>query len=166
MGVLALVVTTWAIGACASSDRASATSGGSESPSGCLEAPLSCPVGETCWASQQAGKFACQSSGKGKAGEACLNYFDQPACEDGLTCFAVQGYPEVCTPFCEPSQSAPCAGGATCQSLKDKDTGTVFFACLPAQSGAGGGGAGTDGGAGAGGSANDAGTDAPSGDGG
>lgn len=143
-----------AIPACSDSDTSGSSSSGTQVDT-CNDDPFACPAGQTCWVSgtQSAPVFECLNSGQGQVGEDCKNYIGQPTCADGLTCFSVVGYPNVCTPFCDSSDPAhACPNSAQCVQIVLPGTAATYFACEPDAGGEGGGGAGSGGGGGAGGS--------------
>lgn len=158
--VVGVLVAASGIAACSGDDDSgSGGSTGSGTQPSCNDDPFACPAGQTCWVNGTAAEpyFECLGSGPGEIGEACMNYIGAPQCTDGLTCFSVPGYPNVCTPFCDPGDPAhACPDGASCLPIVLAGTEEKYFACEPDGGGGGGGGAGgssgtTGGGGGAGG---------------
>jgi len=151
--IVALVVGLQACG----SDDSSGASASSNTPKPCNEDPWTCPDGQTCWLASDQQHFECLNSGPGNAGDDCKNVIGSPSCGDDLTCFAVTGYPNVCTPFCDPTNpDHKCPNDGACQLLITQGSQLQFYACVPegGQGGAGGeGGNGGHGGAGAAGGA-------------
>lgn len=98
----------------------------------CVDAPLACPEGLTCWIAEDKTTYRCHTSGSGQVGEACRNVAGRPSCEAGLTCYTVEGYDPVCTPLCGPSVT--CSGSAVCQVITLDGTSETIRACQPAAS--------------------------------
>jgi hypothetical protein len=137
-----------------SDESSSAGSGGGTASTGsgdtgCSANPFVCPAGQTCWPSGPNVKdvtLECLNSGPGQAGDECANTLNQPSCADGLACFAVAGYPVVCTPFCDPKDPAhACPDGGLCVQLTLQGTDASYNVCQPAPSTSGAGGGGTGG---------------------
>lgn len=145
-GALGLLCLPATFAACSDETSGGGTSTGTGQQATCNEDPFSCPAGQTCWVDGTASEpfFQCLNSGMGQVGEDCMNYIGQPTCADGLTCFSVPGYPNVCTPFCDPSDPAhACPNGANCLQIVLAGTDDKYFACQPEDGGGGGGGGGS-----------------------
>jgi hypothetical protein len=95
----------------------------------CVDDPLACPEGLTCWIAEDKESYRCHTSGAGAQGEPCRNVAGHPSCAAGLTCYTVEGFDPVCTPLC--SASKPCSNGAYCQAINLDETSETLHACQP-----------------------------------
>jgi hypothetical protein len=100
----------------------------------CNEDPFSCPAGQTCWASDAAGSFACLNSGAGKKGDPCQNLIGSPTCSDGLVCLQLLSAASgsaVCVPYCDNANTThACATGEACTKIAVVGSSAILHACV------------------------------------
>jgi hypothetical protein len=94
----------------------------------CNEDPWECGAGHTCWPVSTTA-FDCLVSGMGKAGDACQNVTNSPACTDGMACLEPGPAGGVCVPYCDATHTCP--AGTTC-TMGALDGTTPFQVCLGA----------------------------------
>ena len=103
-------------------------------PPDCSADPFACPAGQTCWLTDTAGNYACQTSGSGAAGAACANSPSMPSCADGLDCFQTSPTVGFCVAYCDPANPAHgCPSGATCATSQVVGTSRSIHLCVPPQ---------------------------------
>jgi hypothetical protein len=99
----------------------------------CNVDPFTCPTGQTCWATNTMGDFACLNSGPGALGAPCENTVGAPTCKDGLLCVQTSAAEGSCLAYCDPtSPEHACAGGAACETVELIGTSDLGHVCVPA----------------------------------
>jgi hypothetical protein len=140
------LVATLGVAGCGTNATGGAGDGGGAAAAQCNTDPWGCPAGQTCAIANEGKAFACLNSGSGKVGASCKSIIDQPQCGDGLLCFQALGAEHgVCSPFCDPSNSAhACANSAACVTMQFAAVGSTRICQIDGSGGAGGtGGAGS-----------------------
>jgi hypothetical protein len=133
------------VAACSSN---SSGSGAASVP--CNQNPWECPSTQTCWP-ESLSAFACLNAGPGTLGATCMNTVGSPTCGAGLACFeSISGATEgTCVAYCsttDPSHACPTGQECAVAALGGAG-GAEFDICVSPSSG------------------QDAGMDAPPGDG-
>lgn len=95
----------------------------------CVSDPGACAEDDTCWVDAERDGYRCHTAGLGEEGDLCNNIAGKPTCAHGLSCYAVDGFDAVCTPFCD--GEGKCAGDAPCQTITIEGIDESIRVCQP-----------------------------------